>query len=375
MLSSRLQELSWLLRPAGGGLYLVSTGRAEQQSLQRRFYAADTEADVTERFLENLTRLEKARVAILGVPSDVGAGFRRGANLGPQAIRSALLDADPNFVDWCDAQGIVDVGDAFVVPQLLDDEMLAPAQLERSRAALYQDVDPERRSRLPVSPLSIAERALALILEEAPQIKPFILGGDHSCAWPAVKALHDAGRGFAIVQPDAHTDLLSERLGVRMCFATWTFHANELLGRNERVIQVGIRASQRPKEHWERTLGVRQFWAEEILADPRRALDEVIAAARSTGLPVYFSNDIDGTDASVADACGTPEPDGLDPDWVSELILRLGREVGLVGADLMEVAPGLGKDGGKSTVALGARYVRQSLEALLVNTPDPRART
>ena len=43
-----LRELSLLLRPAGGGLYLVSTGRAEQQALQRRFYAADTEADVTE---------------------------------------------------------------------------------------------------------------------------------------------------------------------------------------------------------------------------------------------------------------------------------------------------------------------------------------
>lgn len=361
-------ELSWLLRPAGGGLYLVSTGRAEQQALQRRFYAAETEADVTERFLETLSQVEHARVLLLGVPSDVGAGFRRGANLGPQAIRSALIEADGSWNERCRERGIIDVGDVFVVPQLLDDAMLSAEQLERCRTALYPDVPAQLRSALPVSPLSIAERALELLLQRAPHAKLLVLGGDHSCAWPAVKALHDAGRRFCIAQPDAHTDLLPERLGVRMCFATWTYHANELVGRNQRVIQVGIRASQRPREHWENTLGVRQFWSEEILGDPAGALDAVIAAVKATGLPVYLSNDIDGTDDSVADACGTPEPDGLDPSWVCELIRRLGSEVGLVGADVMEVAPLLGKDGGRRTVELAARYVRQSLDALLAQS-------
>ncbi len=361
-----LRELSWLLRPAGGGLYLVSSGRAEQQALQRRYYEAETEADVTDAFLATLDRITGAKVVILGVPSDVGAGFRRGANLGPQAIRSQLLDSEPHWLERCRERGIVDVGDVFVVPQLLDDQMLSAEQLARSRAALYPDVPAEARAELPASPLSIAERALQLILQLAPQVKPFVLGGDHSCAWPAVKALADSGRRFCIVQPDAHTDLLPERLGVRMCFATWTFHANELLGRRGRVIQAGIRASQRPKEHWESTLGVRQFWAEEILARPRETLDEVVLAARATGLPVYFSNDIDGTDAAIADACGTPEPNGLSPAWVRELIGRLGREVGLVGADVMEVAPLLGRDGGRVTVELAADYTRDSLDALLV---------
>jgi agmatinase len=151
-----------------------------------------------------------------------------------------------------------------------------------------------------------------------------------------------------------------------MCFATWTYHANELLGRNGRVIQVGIRASGKPKEHWESTLGVRQFWADEIRSAPQKALDEVLKAVRATGLPVYLSNDIDGTDDSLADACGTPEPDGLSPDWLLTLIERIGREVGLVGADLMEVAPLLGAHQGHETLGTGARYVRACLEALLV---------
>ncbi|HWO10642.1 MAG TPA: arginase family protein, partial [Polyangiaceae bacterium] len=344
MSSRALRELSWLLRPAGGGLYLVSTGRAEQQALQRRFYEADSEADVTERFLATLERLPSARVVLMGVPSDVGAGFRRGANLGPQAIRSRLLDTDPGFQEFCRAHDVVDVGDVFVVPQLLEDGMLSGAQLARCRRALYPDVPEDARQTLPVSPLSIAEQALRCILELAPRARPLLLGGDHSCAWPAVKALHDAGRRFCIVQPDAHTDLMRQRLGVQMCFATWTYHANDLIGRGQRVIQVGVRASQRPKEHWESSLGVRQFWADEIRAEPELALERVLDAVRATGLPVYFSNDIDGTDDSVADACGTPEPGGLEPSWVHALIARLG-EVGLVGADVMEVAPGLARDG------------------------------
>jgi len=366
MNSETLEELSWLLRPAGGGIYLVSTGRQSQQALQRRYYEAQTDADVTERFLETLEQVERARVIMLGIPSDTGAGFRRGANLGPQAIRERLLEDDPNWRASCKERGLLDIGDVFVVPQLLDDEMLCTEQLERSRAALYPDVSPARRASLPVSPLSIATRVLQLVLREAPQAKPMLLGGDHSCAWPAVRALTDLGRTFCIVQPDAHTDLLAERLGVRMCFATWTYHANELLGRNGRVIQVGIRASRQPKEHWESTLGVRQFWAEEILAAPEQMLDEVVRAVRATGRPVYLSNDIDGTDESVADACGTPEPGGLSAEWLVTLIERLGREVGLAGADLMEVAPLLGAERGRETLRVAARYVRATLDALLV---------
>lgn len=365
MTSATLEELSWLLRPAGGGIYLVSTGRQAQLTLQRRYYEAESDADVTQRFLDTLEQIRSARVIVLGVPSDTGAGFRRGANLGPQAIREQLLQEDPDWNARCRERGVLDIGDVFVVPQLLDDEMLSTEQLVRCRAALYPDVPADRRASLPVSPLSIAARALQLVLEEAPLAKPFLLGGDHSCAWPAVKALADAGRSFCIVQPDAHTDLLAERLGIHMCFATWTYHANELLGRNGRVIQVGIRASGKPREHWETMLGVRQFWAEQILTAPERALDEVVAAVKATGLPVYLSNDIDGTDASVADACGTPEPGGLTADWLLTLIAKLGREAGLVGADLMEVAPLLGANQGRETLRVAAGYVRASLDALL----------
>jgi arginase family enzyme len=85
---------------------------------------------------------------------------------------------------------------------------------------------------------------------------------------------------------------------------------------------------------------------------------------RATGLPVYISNDIDGTDAAFADATGTPEPDGLSVDAVRNIIARVAQHVDVLGADVMEVAPLLGADGGAGTVGVAAEYVRASLSAL-----------
>jgi arginase family enzyme len=363
-----LEELALLLRPAGGGVHLVSSGRDAQLEAQRKLYGVSTDEAVQACFLDRLSGISSARAVVLGIPSDVGAGFLRGANQGPLAIRTRLLEEDPAWLSRAGSQGLLDLGDVFVVPQLLHDEMLSAGQLEASRRALYPGLAAERAARLPVSPLSIAERVLDLVLSLAPSAAPVVLGGDHSTAWPAVAALSRVRPGMGIVQIDAHTDLLEERLGVKYCFGTWSFHANELLGRGGRLVQLGIRASRRDRTHWESTLGVRQLWAADVLADPARALDEAVRAVRASGARgVYFSNDVDGTDEAWADATGTPEPGGLEPDFVVELVRRLGREVGLVGGDVMEVAPPLARSAGGAdrTLGLAARYFRETVDAVL----------
>ena len=70
-----LQELAAMLRPAGGGLYLVSSGKAEQLAMQQRLYGVKTPDEVQQRFLAGLEKLATARGVLMGVPSDVGAGF------------------------------------------------------------------------------------------------------------------------------------------------------------------------------------------------------------------------------------------------------------------------------------------------------------
>ena len=261
-----VDELATLLRPSGGGVYLLSTGRAEQIAVQKRLYrgelsGTDDEAAIHAAFVARLHRIADARAFLIGAPSDIGAGYRRGANLGPWGIRQALLALRPDWPAEIAALGVLDIGDVFVVPQLLHDDTLSASQREASAAALYPAVDAETRRTLPVSPLSILERAIDLVFHINPTIVPLVMGGDHSNAWPVVAALGKIRpRGsFAVVQPDAHTDLLSERLGIKYCFATWSYHANELMGRGGRMVQVGIRATRYDRGHWESTLGVRQF--------------------------------------------------------------------------------------------------------------------
>lgn len=362
-------ELALMLRPAGGGLFTVSSGRAAQLELQRALYDAVDSEEVEAAWRTALGAVASARAVVIGIPSDAGAGLIRGAGYGPQALRAAMLALEPRYREWTAAEGVVDVGDIAVIPHLLHDDMVSEPQKEACRRALYPSASTAEAARLPVSPLSIAERVIDHVLTLNPGVRLLVLGGDHSVAWPVVAALgRHLREPWAIVQPDAHTDLLPERLGVRYCFATWAYHANEVLGRGGRLVQVGIRASRHGKEHWERTLGVKQVWAAEVRArGAARVLDEVVDHLRALGVrTVYFSNDIDATDATLAPSTGAAEPAGLDGDFVRALVARLGERFSLVGADLVEVAPPVGSaDDSRRTVELGASYLLASLRALL----------
>lgn len=356
--ASALDELHRLLRPAGAGVHLVSTGKAAQEALQRRLYGVSETSAVADAHRAALARVEGAKIALLAIPSDVGAGFRRGSNLGPQAIREALFAREDHDA-FVERHGVVDIGDVFVVPQLLHDEMLSAAQLASSRRALYGSADVP----WPVSPLSLAEAALDALFRLRPDVVPVVLGGDHSVAWPVTRALSRVRPNLGIVQIDAHTDLMTERLGVRYCFATWTHHANELLGRGGRVIQVGVRASGHDRAYWEALEDVRQLWAADFLRDPDAAIETIVSWVKASGVEeIYFSNDIDGTDSRWADATGTPEPGGLEPGHVERLLARLSETVRFAAADVVEVAPPLAPT--RTTVELAADYVRRSIEAI-----------
>src|SRR5882672_5184352 len=92
-----IAELARFLRPAGGGIHTVSTGRAEQAALQRSLYGARDTPEIDARWREALGRVAGARVAILGIPSDCGAGLVRGAAYGPQGVREAALRLCPDL--------------------------------------------------------------------------------------------------------------------------------------------------------------------------------------------------------------------------------------------------------------------------------------
>lgn len=372
--------LEQLMRGPGAGIAAFSAGVGTALPLQRRLYAAAMGED--SYTLANAKTLEaiwkesygwiredgSGQVALIGVPMDTGGGIRRGAAHGPRAIREAWLKQS-KARSSLNTKQVVDLGDVWINPHLLHDEMLSPAQIQSCRDAMYPTASTALRSKLPVSGLS----QLALILAELnglyPGLKFMILGGDHSCAWPMAEFFSRAyPRTLGIVQPDAHTDLLDQRLGVKYCFGSWSYHANDAIGRGGKLVQLGVRESGNDQAHWEKTLGVKQFWAKELnsLSDDD-AVKAVVAHLKKVGVQqVYFSNDVDGTDESEIEATGTPAKGGLRSSYLLKLIPALGKEFELVGADVMEVAPDLGPDAEARarTLDLAAKYLQASIEAL-----------
>jgi agmatinase len=384
------QFASALLRMPGHGIPVFSAGkdRSGTATAQQLGWATSRslgqDSDLNAAWLDSIqeSRIQKAKVVVLGVPLDTGAGIRRGAMEGPRGVREALA-CEPDWKHWLESGQVVDLGDIFVNPHLLHDDMLSASQMEACRDQMYSQVPPVQRALLPVSALSQLREVLEAALAVNPNLKLFVMGGDHSVAWPVAQVLAKKNPAtLGILQSDAHTDLLSTRLGVKICFGTWSYHANELIGRGGRMVQLGIRQSGRDQAHWENTTQVKQYWAHEIIrrlaagdAAGDSLIDELIAHFKARGIQhLYFSNDIDGTDSAWASSTGTPAEDGLTPDFLLRVIERLGEEFNWVGSDIMEVAPPIGDAASSErTCELAARYTVASLGALLHDLPPLKA--
>lgn len=361
---TELQKLEWMLRPPGKGIYTVSTGAGLASSIWKKIYKTTDFQKVTDGWKQSLSKIKSSKIALIGIPSDVGAGIVRGTNMGPIGLREFLY-RDAGFKKRIGADEIVDIGDIIVIPQLLYDEMLSQTQIEKCRKELYPDI-PEK---LPVSPLSILKEVTGLLFKLNPEIKIFALGGDHSISWPLIESYAKRHGPFAILHFDAHTDLLESRLGIDYCFGTWAHHANRVIGGNGRLVQVGIRVSSKPKAHWEKKEGVKQFWADEILRNPKKAMEHILRHLHSLNLKnLYISNDIDGTGMEYAAATGTPEGKGLSPKFVSDLIQKVGKSFQIIGADLVEVAPVLhlnkrGEPG--KTLRVAKDYIIKTIQSMI----------
>ena len=196
----RAEFLAGALRPAGGGVHLVSTGLAEQRALQRQIYhleEKDGDGEIEKVWRQAMERTYRGEVEgfVLGVPSDTGAGFRRGANLAPAALRARRLAAWPQHALAKDR--FADVGDVRVIPQLLSEEMISSVQRHHACAALYGDP----AAPFPVTPLGICQSALRHLVSSESAAVPVLLGGDHSVSWPAFLAAFqrwELGRGEPI---------------------------------------------------------------------------------------------------------------------------------------------------------------------------------
>lgn len=282
------------------------------------YYANGPFAGVPIRRIE---QLEPDMIAIIGAPFDWGTTHRPGARFGPKAIREGdYLGADgsrPHLtagVDPLRDLAVVDVGDV----------LLVPGYIEQSLERIGQCI------------AKIAEAGAV----------PLILGGDHTITYAGARAVAETlGAGdIALVHFDAHADTGESAYGQLHGHGTpmrRLIESGAVPG--HRFVQIGLRGYWPPPEvvAWMREQRMRSYFMADITARGLDAVvDEAVAAVLGDGARgVYISVDIDVVDPGMAPGTGTPEPGGLTARELLDMVQRLGRDLDVVGADVVEVAP------------------------------------
>ena len=185
-----------------------------------------------------------------------------------------------------------------------------------------------------------------------------MIGGEHSVSGPVIEAHAERYENLSVLQIDAHADLRDSYDGTKHSHAS--IMARVVKDLRIPAVQVGIRSISAEEARALDRLPTRIFWAKDIVGRTDW-WDEAVDGLTEN---VYLTIDIDGLDPSLVAQTGTPEPGGLEPDWLFALIARLGKDIGLVAADCVEVAPPLGptSEATDATTRLAARYVRACLE-------------
>ena len=256
-----------------------------------------------------------ADAVLLGVPYDGGTTYQPGARLAPYHVRrvSALVQTY-HPVHRTDVFARVRARDGGNV-------VFPPFDAASVRAAVQ------------------AEVARVLIAGAV----PFVLGGDHSVALPAMRAVAAAHGPLAVVHFDAHHDTsTAEVWGDAWHHGTPLRHAiSEELIAPGALVQIGVRGPWGSADDGQL---VAQFGATSISADAvaERGVADVVGQMREVlgDRPVYVTFDVDSIDPAFAPGTGTPVPGGLSAREALQLIRGLwGKR--LVGMDVVEVAPPL----------------------------------
>jgi agmatinase len=247
-----------------------------------------------------------AAYAVVGAPLDASTTFQPGTRFGPRELRHAAQ----SFSDYDHHTGL-----RFTDRSVHDHGDVQPGD----DAAEYLDF------------LSGTLRDYA---KEG--IVPLVLGGEHTVTVAGLRALDPD----VYVCLDAHLDLRASYAGNPLSHATVSHHA---LDHADEIVVLGARAGS--EDGWDQA-----ETAENITAVPPAAVKawEPAFADRT----VYLSVDIDAADPGFAPGTGTPEPFGLDPQTMHDVVRSVAPAC--TGFDLVEVND---RDDGQAAV-LGAKLLR-----------------
>tara|TARA_B100000963_G_scaffold69109_1_gene57489 strand:+ start:1824 stop:2705 length:882 start_codon:yes stop_codon:yes gene_type:complete len=163
---------------------------------------------------------------------------------------------------------------------------------------------------------------------------PLVLGGEHSITPGSIKPLRDKFEHLTILHFDAHADLRESYNGERFSHASAIKRCLDFS--NVSVVSFGIRnLSKSEMDFYNNNRDrIEIFWGKDKNKYDINKIEKIFE-----NKTVYITFDVDGFDASVMPATGTPEPGGLFWEDVLPIIKKICQVSNVVGADINELAP------------------------------------
>ncbi len=248
---------------------------------------------------------EDEGLIILGAPMDWTTSYKPGTRFGPRSIRDAICNLE--FFSMITSRPVEDL----VIFNDLGDIALPPGDVIES--------------------LTRIKKVIKGVTED--YSKNFIvLGGEHLITLPIIEAISDEIDLIVVI--DAHLDQRDQYLGNKYSHATVMRRITEKTGLS--IIYVGARAISPEEYQYAKTHKdkIKIYMPSDIDRDHRKELVEMIKDRR-----IYLSIDMDGIDPGFAPGVSNPEPMGLNPINVIELLRLIHAHGKLVASDIVEVNP------------------------------------
>ena len=163
---------------------------------------------------------------------------------------------------------------------------------------------------------------------------PLVFGGEHSITPGSIKPFVKKFDEITLLHFDAHADLRESYQGEKFSHASAIKRC--LDHKNVKVVSFGIRnLSKEEMDFYNNNRGrVEIFWGKD-----KQTWDLSLIEKFFKNKNVYITFDVDGFDASIMPATGTPEPGGMFWDDVLPIIKKVCQISNVVGADINELAP------------------------------------
>ena len=163
---------------------------------------------------------------------------------------------------------------------------------------------------------------------------PLVFGGEHSITPGSIKPFVKKYDEITLLHFDAHADLRESYQGEKFSHASAIKRCLDY--KNLNVVSFGIRnLSKEEMEFYNNNRDrIEIFWGKDKQTWDLSLLDKFFENKN-----VYITFDVDGFDASIMPATGTPEPGGMLWEDVLPIIKKVCQISNVVGADINELAP------------------------------------